>query len=358
MSTCPTCPCRAVLPGPGEDLLLGSAAPHVLAEVARQAARFGVATSPVAGAGLLRLSGARLRDLLAGLGGELTAQELDIVRAMPAVAGDAAGPGAAVAAALTAPTLGVLAALAAPSRATAALRAGDHYAVYQPIVDLRTSAVVGFESLLRGRVGGTEVVGGELFAAAEATGQLPQLDALGRELAICDAAAWLGERDLFVNFNPTSVYRPSVCLATTERALRRSGLNRRQLVFEVVESHAVDDPAHLLDVLDAYRAMGCRVAMDDVGAGYASLNLVARVQPDVVKIDRDLVHGIDGRAASAVIRAVVAFAHEFGAVVVAEGIETPGQLEAAQELGIDLGQGWLLGRPLPPTVAAALPAAA
>ena len=105
-----------------------------------------------------------------------------------------------------------------------------------------------------------------MFGAAEAAGRIHILDRIGREAALRGAAGWLGDRNLFINFIPTSIYRPEVCLRTTMRAAEAAGVPRNQIVFEVVESHAVEDASHLLSILDFYRASGCRVALDDVGA--------------------------------------------------------------------------------------------
>lgn len=118
-----------------------------------------------------------------------------------------------------------------------------------------------------------------------------------------------------------------------------------RLVFEVVESHAVADADHLLGILEYYRSMGARVALDDVGAGYSSLTLLAQVRPEVVKLDKALVQALPDAGATAVVRAVTALAHELGAVVVAEGIETEVTRDLVRDLGADLGQGWLFGRP-------------
>jgi EAL domain-containing protein (putative c-di-GMP-specific phosphodiesterase class I) len=116
-------------------------------------------------------------------------------------------------------------------------------------------------------------------------------------------------------------------------------------VFEVVESHHIEDPSHLRGIVDHYRSQGCRIALDDVGAGYSSLSLVAALQPDVVKIDMALVQALPDAAPTAVIRALTEMSHGFGATVLGEGIETERQADALRRLGVDLGQGWLFGRP-------------
>jgi diguanylate cyclase (GGDEF)-like protein/PAS domain S-box-containing protein len=165
---------------------------------------------------------------------------------------------------------------------------------------------------------------------------------------------------LFINFVPTSIYRPQVCLRTTEKAARDAGLRLDQLVFEVTEGHLVRDVDHLAQVFDYYRERGCRVALDDLGAGYSSLNMLIRLQPDFVKLDKDIVQALPDPVSSAVISAIVEITHAYGGKVLAECIETREQAIAARDLGVDLGQGWLFGRPVRPDVepAAARPTVA
>jgi len=145
-----------------------------------------------------------------------------------------------------------------------------------------------------------------------------------------------------------SIYRPQVCLASTEQVVHESGIDPSQLVFEVVESHAIADRGHLVAILDHYRSLGWRVALDDVGAGWSSLSLLAAVRPDVVKLDKALVQELPDEAARTVVAAVTDLAHRLGAVVVAEGVETERLAEEVTALGVDLGQGWLFGRPVRP----------
>ncbi|WP_309233062.1 EAL domain-containing protein [Blastococcus sp. TML/C7B] len=125
-----------------------------------------------------------------------------------------------------------------------------------------------------------------------------------------------------------------------------SGLAPEQLVFEVVESYAIADRGHLVSVLEHYRSLGWRVALDDVGAGWSSLSLLAAVRPEVVKLGKGLVQALPDDGARTVLTAVIDLAHELGATVVAEGVESEELAEAVTALGADLGQGWLFGRPV------------
>jgi EAL domain-containing protein (putative c-di-GMP-specific phosphodiesterase class I) len=166
--------------------------------------------------------------------------------------------------------------------------------------------------------------------------------------ASAGAAGWLGSADLYVNSNPAAIHRPSVCLATTERAVHDSGIDPRQLVFEVVASHAVTDREHLLSVLEHHRSLGWRVALDDVHVGWSSLALVSVVRPDVLKLSKALVARLDQPGPNAIARALIDLAHVQGGLVVAEGIENEQMADRARAAGADLGQGWLFGRPVRP----------
>jgi EAL domain-containing protein (putative c-di-GMP-specific phosphodiesterase class I) len=225
------------------------------------------------------------------------------------------------------------------------LAEAQFWSAYQPVVSLADRSTVGHEALLRADVDGREIGGADLFFVAETAGWLDRLDRIGRESAIAGAAAWLETGDLYVNFSPAAIYRPQVCLAGTERIAHDCGIGLGRLVFEVVESHAISDRGHLMSVLEHVRSLGCRVALDDVAAGWSSRSLLAAVRPDVVKLNRALVQELPDLGVRTVIRAVVDLAHSLGAVVVAEGVETERLAEQVTELGADLGQGWLFGRP-------------
>jgi EAL domain-containing protein (putative c-di-GMP-specific phosphodiesterase class I) len=331
-------------------VLLATSIGHVLPAVARTARELGLTVSSAPS--LLDIvddrGGRRIERLFHRLARELTGAETEAVR----IAADPPGDGAELTARLlTAPTLAVELARRGVTVEVGVLAEAEFWSVYQPIVSLADRSVVAHEALLRGVVDGREVGGGDLFFVAESAGWLHRLDRIGRESAITGAVPWLGEHDLFVNFNPTSIFRPQVCLASTERAAHDAGIPGSQLVFEVVESHAVADRGHLVSVLEHYRSLGWRIALDDVGAGWSSLSLLAAVRPEVVKVDKRLVQELPDDGARTVLKALVELAHSLGAVVVAEGVETERLAEEVTALGADLGQGWLFGRPerpLPP----------
>jgi EAL domain-containing protein (putative c-di-GMP-specific phosphodiesterase class I) len=129
-------------------------------------------------------------------------------------------------------------------------------------------------------------------------------------------------------------------------AAERTGFPTSQLMFEITEGEEVVDHAHLLNIIAAYKAMGFRTAIDDFGAGYSTLELVHKLRPDVVKLDMDLIRGIDGdKLRRSIVRNVLAVCNGMGARVIAEGVETWAEYETLRELGIDLFQGYLFAKP-------------
>jgi EAL domain-containing protein (putative c-di-GMP-specific phosphodiesterase class I) len=343
------CSCRQnwEIPGIATRALIATSIGHVLPSVARIAKALGltVHSSPQLLDLLDDRDGRRLDRLFQTLARELTAAETEALR----VVTDPPGEGAALTARLlTAPSLAVELARRGVTVEVGVLADAEFWSVYQPIVSLSDRSPVAHEALLRGVVDGREVGGGDLFFVAEQAGWLHRLDRIGRESAISGAVPWLGDDDLFVNFNPLSIYRAPVCLASTERVVHEAGIAPERLVFEVVESHAIADRGHLVSILDHYRSLGWRVALDDVGAGWSSLSLLAAVRPEVVKLKKALVQELPDDGARTVLKAVTDLAHRLGAVVVAEGVETERLADEVTALGADLGQGWLFGRPVRP----------
>ncbi len=222
---------------------------------------------------------------------------------------------------------------------------------YQPIFWAGTLQVWGYECLMRGRAPGGELVSPATLLEWARQEQLTfLLDRHVREMHLRNAgAAGLGPPyHLLINFLPTAVYRPEFCLRTTVRAVAESGLEPDHVVFEVVETEQVPRREHLRDLLGFYRATGFKVALDDVGSGYSGLSLLADLNPDLIKIDRDLV----SRAAeSALHRDVCAslarLGQDNGQLVLAEGVETEAEWRVMTELGVNLLQGYLFGRPDP-----------
>ncbi|MBK1709612.1 MULTISPECIES: EAL domain-containing protein [Marichromatium] len=220
---------------------------------------------------------------------------------------------------------------------------------FQPIVSIADGAVVGHEALLRGRLPeGGLMFPGEIFSLAAANDLLFQVDRQARAAALHCAAAQGLDGLLFINFLPTAIYDPVHCLRSTVGWARKLGIDPGRIVFEVVETERVGDIEHLKRILDYYRDAGYRVALDDVGSGYASLNLLAQLRPDIIKVDMEIIRDIDrDPARQSIYRALAGIAAELDIELLAEGIETEAELDYVRRHGADLVQGYLFGRPGP-----------
>ncbi len=220
--------------------------------------------------------------------------------------------------------------------------------VYQPVINLRTGAILGYEGLVRPLpdAGFTNVAA--MFVAAESTGRTVELDLASLETVIAGAANLDPHQYLSVNLSPRSLeadaFNPYELLAL----IRRHEIAPDRIVVELTEREAVEDMARLRATLDTLRRNGIRTAADDVGAGNAGLRLLTEVDFDMMKIDLSLVRaGAATGTSDAVLHALRDLADRRNQSIVAEGVETPEQLELVITLGFDSAQGFLLGRPGP-----------
>ena len=215
---------------------------------------------------------------------------------------------------------------------------------FQPIVDVVSGATFAHEALVRG----THGEGAATILAAVDDGNRYAFDQRCRVKAI-ELAASLGlARDgahLSINFMPNAVYEPRACIRLTLDAAKRTGYPLDHIIFEFTEAERLDT-AHLLDILTAYKAIGFKTAIDDFGAGHAGLQLLSKFQPDIVKIDMDLVRGIDAdRVKRSILRHTLRLLEELGITPLCEGVETADELAALQDLGVRLIQGYLIAKP-------------
>jgi EAL domain-containing protein (putative c-di-GMP-specific phosphodiesterase class I) len=216
---------------------------------------------------------------------------------------------------------------------------------FQPIVDLEKQRVKGYEALVRGPAG--EAAGSVFRQVGPET--LYAFDQSCRLKAIALAAQLrLAERDasLSINFKPGAMYDPEACVRPTLAAARRHGFPQDKIVFELTEDEPIDDFDHLKSIFRVYRSHQFRTAVDDFGAGYAGLSLLAEYQPDIVKLDLGLIRGIDTHAARGIVVGSVAeMCAKLGVEVIAEGVETRAELDALRSLGLRFFQGYLFAGP-------------
>lgn len=219
---------------------------------------------------------------------------------------------------------------------------------FQPILACEgPPQIFAYECLLRGRhPDGRVVYPGDIFSYAKSADLLFYLDRAARLTAIRCANQHSINTKLFINFMPTAIYDPEYCLRTTVAAIESSSLSADQIVFEVTESEEVRDVEHLVKILRYYRENGYKVALDDLGAGYSSLNLLHRLQPDYIKLDIGLIRGVDQEPYKAEISSnLLTLARNLGVRTIAEGVETEGELHWLKEHGADLVQGYYFAKP-------------
>ncbi len=213
---------------------------------------------------------------------------------------------------------------------------------FQPIVDVATRQVFGYEALMRGR----ERQGAADMLAMVSDANRYSVDQTCRVVAI-DLASRLGLQGMLsINFLPNAVYKPETCIRATLEAAHEMNFPAERLMFEVTESERVLDHAHLRNIFVEYRRQGFTTAIDDFGAGHSGLNLLADFQPDIVKLDMALTRNVDqDRVRRAIVAGIVRLCEALDIDIIAEGIETPAECLALQDEGIRLFQGYLFARP-------------
>jgi diguanylate cyclase (GGDEF)-like protein len=218
--------------------------------------------------------------------------------------------------------------------------------VYQPLVDVQSGHVLGYEGLIRPTPGSAFSNPASLFAAAEIGGRVVELD-LACLTMVLDGARAIGDPLLLsINLSPRTLETPEFGAPRLLAMLGRVGFPPERVILELTERDIINDIPRVVAVLERCRAAGIRIAADDVGAGNAGLRLLSQFRFDVVKIDLSLVQAGTGQeTVRTVLRSLVDLASRWGALVVAEGVETPAQLAMARDLRIDAVQGYLLARP-------------
>jgi EAL domain-containing protein (putative c-di-GMP-specific phosphodiesterase class I) len=228
-------------------------------------------------------------------------------------------------------------------------KSGDHEfdiaMAFQPIVDVASRRVFAFEALVRGSEG--------QGAAAVIANVTPEnryaFDQRCRVAAIEGAvAAGILDTDarLSINFLPNAVYSPAACIQLTLKTAHATGFPTDRLIFEFTENEEMTDTDHVKNIVETYRKMGFGTAIDDFGAGHAGLGLLAKFQTDYIKLDMDLVRGIEtSLPRRMIVEGVVRIARSLGIAIIAEGIETVAEYDVLRAMGVRYIQGYLLARP-------------
>ncbi|MEQ8557075.1 MAG: EAL domain-containing protein [Henriciella sp.] len=224
---------------------------------------------------------------------------------------------------------------------------------FQPIIDSSTRSVFAYEALVRGAKG--EGAGEVLSRVTEETrysfDQQCRTTAIGQSVDLGMKTA-AGKPFLSINFLPNAVYEPRACIRQTLAIAMQTGFPLDRIIFEFTEGQQIDTD-HLLNILRVYRSMGFATAIDDFGAGYAGMNLLAEFQPDFVKLDMNLIRDIDqNQPKQVIVKGILDIAAQLGVRPICEGIETLAEFETLQSYGVELMQGYFFARPaldaLPP----------
>jgi len=220
--------------------------------------------------------------------------------------------------------------------------------VYQPIVSLDGGAVFGYEALTRGPESSPLHSPLKLFQFAERADMLYALDKMTRERAILGCDGLERHQRIFLNIPAHIFHDPDFSPGQTMALLSQRGLTPRNVVFEITERSSIEDFTTVKRVIDHYRSQGYRIAIDDAGAGYSSLQAIAEIQPDYIKVDRSLVQGIhQDKVKEYIMETFISFAKRMNIKVIAEGIEHAEELDKLIRLGVHYAQGYYLGRPQP-----------
>lgn len=216
---------------------------------------------------------------------------------------------------------------------------------FQPIVDLRLRRVYAYEALVRGPANQSafSVLSQVTPMNRYAFDQSCRVKAiqLASRLGLVESGAKLS-----INFIPGAMYSPENCVRATLAAAKRHSLPNDRIILELTENEEIVDVPLLEQIFDVYRRNNLRIAIDDFGAGFSGLNLLARFQPDTIKLDMDIVRGLDASMRRRCIIATVAqMAVGLGINLVAEGAETEAEVSALRDLGVHLIQGYYFARP-------------
>lgn len=218
----------------------------------------------------------------------------------------------------------------------------DFEMAFQPIVDINSQTIFAQEALVRGV---NNEPAAAIFEGVNDSNRY-RFDQACRVKAIQGAARLGIQSALNINFMPNAVYRPELCIRTTVEAAQTFEFPIDQIIFEFTETEEVIDHNHLRAIVDYYKSRGFRTAIDDFGAGYSGLNLLAELQTDFIKIDGNLIRDIHlDKTRRIIAKGITTICHELGIEVIAECVESVEEVKVLRDFGIRLFQGYYFARP-------------
>ncbi|HEX7057483.1 MAG TPA: EAL domain-containing protein [Bacilli bacterium] len=223
---------------------------------------------------------------------------------------------------------------------------GNIHVLFQPILNLQSGIIYGWEVLTRGPENTVFYQPTELFELAYQSDLLTELERLVFKKAIDQISRQLIGEQVFINITAVSLAEPRFFDSVLEILYEYPEINTRNLVLEITEAHSIRDFDHTAAMIRNYRAQGFRFAIDDAGSGYSSLQTISQLIPDLIKIDKSLIQNIDRVAVKqSLLRALVGLAAEINCQIIAEGIERKEEAELLSQHRIEMGQGFYFAKP-------------
>lgn len=224
----------------------------------------------------------------------------------------------------------------------------DFTMAFQPIVNTTTQQVFAHEALVRGL---NNEPASEIIKRVDDTNRY-RFDQSCRVKAIKLASELAMPNFLSINFMPNAVYQPELCIRTSLEAAKIYGFPIDRIIFEITEGEKVDDISHLREIIQYYKQRGFKTAIDDFGAGYSGLNLLAEIQTDFIKLDMALTKNINqDKIRQAIVKGIIQTSTELSTTIIAEGIESYEEITTLQSFGIELFQGYYFAKPAFQTLA-------
>jgi len=216
---------------------------------------------------------------------------------------------------------------------------------FQPIVDIETETIFAYEALVRGP--NDESAYSILSQVTEEN--MYSFDQSCRIKAI-ETAAKIGLLEkkalLSINFLPNAIYTPAACIRATLEVAEKTDFPLDRLIFEITETEKVKDTASLKNIVEEYKKQGFQTAIDDFGSGFAGLNLLSEFQPDIIKVDMELIRDIDKKDVNKILLgSIITVCQSLNITIIAEGIETVEEMTTLKNMGIKLHQGYLYAKP-------------
>jgi len=224
----------------------------------------------------------------------------------------------------------------------------EHISVLtQPIMDLKSGEIYGWEILTRGPKNSPFHNPAELFEFADQAELLPELEWMVIRKALREISERQIKEQVFINITPVSLSDPQLLGRLLEQ-FKQHDLNTSQIIFEITERHSINDFEQMASILRSYRAQGFRFAVDDAGSGYSSLQSMSELIPDIIKIDKSVIRNIDRESVKqAMLRSLLYFAENINCTVIAEGVEREEEANILLQNKVHMGQGYYFAKPQP-----------